>query len=196
MPITTTLNRIYVCTWPDKWRELLAGLGKTEGDDEPLAYTKIVEINGIYEALWACNAEPQYAKEWRLFSIWCARQVEHLMTDQRSKDAIIIAERYANGQATDEELSVAMAMANPAAVKASLMAAPTAYYAAYTAWYMMQGMPHTTDNVSVVAYTAAQAAWHALGDTAWNDARDAQKEHFIEICNATEARESCNGDSK
>ena len=190
MPITTTLNRIYVCTWPDKWRELLAGLGKTEGDDEPLAYTKIVEINGIDVALWACNAEPQYAKEWRLFSIWCARQVEHLMTDQRSKDAIIIAERYANGQATDEELSVAMAMANPAAKKATLMATPTAYYAAYTAWYMMQGMPHT------VAYTAAQAAWHALGDTAWDAARDAQKEHFIEICNATEARESCNGDSK
>ena len=184
MPITTTLNRIYVNNpWLENWGELLAGLGKTEGDDEPLAYTKIVEINGIDVALWACNAEPQYAKEWRLFSIWCARQVEHLMTDQRSKDAIIVAERYANGQATDEELSVAMAMANPAAKKATLMATPTAYYAALTAWYMIQGMPYTTANVSVVVYMAAQAAWHALGDAAWHDARNAQKEHFIEICN-------------
>jgi hypothetical protein len=174
MPITTTLNRIYVNNpWPDKWEELLAGLGKTKGDDEPLAYTKIVEINGIDEALWACSAEPQYAKEWRLYAVWCARQVEHLMTDQRSKDSIIVAERYANGQATDEELSMAMATANPAV----LMTPTTAYYAAYTAWYMMQGIPHT------VAYTAAQAAWHALGETAWFDARDAQKKHFIEICN-------------
>lgn len=34
-----------------------------------------------------------------------ARTVEHLLTDQRSRDAIETAERYADGQATHEELS-------------------------------------------------------------------------------------------
>jgi hypothetical protein len=106
--ITTTLNRIRAhkpCE--DGWSKLLAGLGKTAPDDEPLPYARIVEINGIRDAIWACRAEPQNAKEWRLFAVACARQVEHLMTDQRSRDALNVAERYANGEASDKELAAA-----------------------------------------------------------------------------------------
>ena len=54
-------------------------------------------------------------KELRLFAVFCARQVEHLITDQRSKDAINVAERFANGQSTAEELAAANAAANAAA---------------------------------------------------------------------------------
>ena len=108
MPITTTLNRIRAHSpYEPGWRKLLAGLGKTHADDEPLPFARIVEINGLDDALWCCRAEPQYAKEWRLFAVWCARQVEHLNPNPRVKTAIDTAERYAHGDATDSELAAA-----------------------------------------------------------------------------------------
>ena len=116
MTITTTLNRIAAqgpCS--DGWRRLLKGLGKTRADDDVLTYARIVEINGIDDALWACRAEPQHAKEWRLFAVWCARQVEHLMDDPRSVAAINVAERFAHGMATQTELAAAGAAAWDAA---------------------------------------------------------------------------------
>ena len=137
MPITTTLNRIRShgpCE--DGWKKLLAGLGKTRADDEPLPFASIVAINGIDDALWCCRAEPQYAKEWRLFAVWCARQVQHLMKDQRSLDALDVAERYANDEATDRELDAAregaLATARAAAWSAARAAAWDAALAA--AW--------------------------------------------------------------
>jgi hypothetical protein len=43
----------------------------------------------------------------RLFAVWCARRVQHLMTDPRSISALDVAESHANGQATNEELAAA-----------------------------------------------------------------------------------------
>ena len=114
--ITTTLNRIRAhgpCE--GGWEKLLKGLGKTSADDEPLPFARIVEINGIDDALWCCRAEPQYEREWRLFAVWCARRVECLMKDQRSRDALDVAERFANGHATNDELDAAGAAAGDAA---------------------------------------------------------------------------------
>ena len=122
--ITTTLNRIKKhdpCI--DGWKKLLKYLGKTKPDDEPLPYSVIVKSNGLDDALWCCRAEPQYAKEWRLFAVWCARQVQHLMKDERSIKVIDVAERYANGQATEEELYVAGEGARDAAMVAAWAAA-------------------------------------------------------------------------
>ena len=106
--LTTTLNRIRAhspCC--EGWEKLLKGLGKTAADDEPLAFSKIAEINGIDDALWCCRAEPQEWRTWRLFAVWCGRQVQHLMTDPRSTTALDVAERHANSNATDEELDAA-----------------------------------------------------------------------------------------
>ena len=114
--ITTTLNRIRAhqpCA--DGWKKLLTHLGKTEPDDEPLPFSVIVDSNGLNDALWCCRAEPQHSREWRLFAVWCARQVEHLITDPRSLDALATAERHADGLATDEELAAAYAAADAAA---------------------------------------------------------------------------------
>jgi hypothetical protein len=163
--ITTTLKRIrahHPCE--DGWSKLLAGLGKTEADDEPLPYARIVEINGLDDALWACRAEPQHAKEWRLYAVWCARQVEHLMTDQRSKDALVVAERYANGEASDKELA----------------AARDATEAAWTA-------------TRAAAWTAAEAAarfaaWFAAGAAARDATRDAQREKFLDVVGREEQK--------
>ena len=54
-------------------------------------------------------------RELRLFAVWSARQVQHLMTDARSLAAVDVAERHANGQASREELAAAWAAAGAAA---------------------------------------------------------------------------------
>ena len=116
MPITTTLNRIREHSpCAEGWRKLLAHLGKTQADDEPLPFSVILESNGLDDALWCCRAEPQHSREWRLFAVWCARRVRRLMTDARSTAALDVATRHANGEATDDELDAAWAAARAAA---------------------------------------------------------------------------------
>ena len=104
----TTLNQIRKhspCT--DGWGKLLAHLGKTQADDEPLSIITILDSNGLDDALWALRAVEGHDREIRLYAVWCARQVQHLMTDQRSLDALDVAERFANGAATYEEREAA-----------------------------------------------------------------------------------------
>ena len=113
---TTTLNKIRDCSpCAPGWAQLLKNLGKTAADDEPLTFATILESNGLDDALWCCQSAPEYNREWRLFAVWCARQVQHLMLDPRSIAAIDVAERYANGVATDAELAAARVMARVAA---------------------------------------------------------------------------------
>ncbi len=118
--IATTLNRIRAhrpCE--DGWKKLLAGLNKTAPDDEPLPFARILEINGLSDAMWCCRVEPRYAREWRLYAVWCARQVQHLMNDLRSIAALDVAERYAVGAANEDGLEEARAAAAAAAAWAA-----------------------------------------------------------------------------
>jgi hypothetical protein len=59
----------------------------------------------------------------RLFAVWCARQVQHLMKDERSLKALDVAEAFANGKATKEELDAAGDAARDAAGDAARAAA-------------------------------------------------------------------------
>ena len=186
--ITTTLNRIREhgpCR--DGWEKLLKGLGKTAADDEPLPFARIVEINGLDDALWCCRAEPQHAREWRLFAVWCARQVQHLMTDPWSIAALDVAERHANGLETDDELAAACAAAwdASAAARAACAAAIDAAWAASDA---------ASAAASAAAWAAAcAAAWDAsaaASTAAWAAsaaARAAQKNEFLRIVNQADA---------
>ena len=106
--ICTTLNKIKAhdpCE--DGWKKLLKHLGKTKADDEPLPLLTILESNGLDDTLWCLRAVPEHDKEWRLYAVWCARQVQHLMADERSINALDVSERFANGEATSEELAAA-----------------------------------------------------------------------------------------
>ena len=106
--ICTTLNKIRVHNpCKDGWAKLLAGLGKTEADDEPLPFAKIVEINGLADALWATRSAPEHDKDWRLFAVWCARQELKYTNDWRVVNAVNVAERYAHGMASREQLATA-----------------------------------------------------------------------------------------
>jgi hypothetical protein len=108
MTAYTTLNRIRKhgpCA--DGWVKLLRHLGKTQVDDEPLPLVTILDSNGLDDALWCLRACDGIDREARLYAVWCARQVQHLMTDPRSLTVLDVAERHANGEATDKELDAA-----------------------------------------------------------------------------------------
>ena len=165
----TTLSKIRACSpCASGWTKLLGNLGKTKADDEPLAITTILESNGVDDALWCLRAVDGYQREMRLFAVDCARMVQHLMTDQRSIDALDVAERYADGLATDQALAAAwdaaLAAVRDAARDAALAAARAAARAA--AW----------DAARDAAWAAAwAAAWDAARDAAWDAARDAAR---------------------
>ena len=90
---------------------------------EPIPILDILKSNGLDDALWALRCVQGHNRDLRLYAVWCALQVEHLMTDQRSKNALYVAERYANGDASAEELTAARDAAWAAALASALDAA-------------------------------------------------------------------------
>ena len=84
----------------------------------------------------------------------CTKQVEHLMEDQRSKDAIQACIYYFNGLTTREQLNAAADAAAYAAADADAYAADAAYAAAYTA-------AAYAARAARAAYAAADAAYAA-----------------------------------
>jgi hypothetical protein len=179
--ITTTLNRIREHSpCAAGWQKLLAHLGKTKADDEPVPFTTILESNGLDDALWCCRAEPQHASLWRHFAVDCAETVRHLMADPRSVQALDVARRYANGQATEAELSAARAAASDAASAAYdaasallvtlLVPASAAWAAAYDAAYDAASAARTA--AWAAAYDAAYDAASAARTAAWAAAYD------------------------
>ena len=75
----TTLNQIRAhrpCT--RGWRKLLAHLGKTQADDEPLSIATILDSNGLEDALWCLRTVKGYDREIRLYTVWCASKATRL----------------------------------------------------------------------------------------------------------------------
>jgi len=109
--ICTTLKSIdsHGCLSDEGWERLLVHLGKIQVDAEPLPYAVIVKSNGLEDALFCCRAEPQYERQWRLFSVRCARRVKHLISNPRRSHALDVAESYAKSHASEKELADAWA---------------------------------------------------------------------------------------
>lgn len=170
----TTLNQIREHSpCASGWGKLLRSLNKTTPDDEPLDIAYIVRSNGLDDALWCLRTVQGHDKEVRLFTIWCARQVQHLMKDQRSIAALDVAERFANGEATQGELDAA---ANAAARAAENAASDAAAWAAANA---------ASDAAAGAAANAtANAAARAAANAA---ARGAQTDKLLELCGVDHA---------
>lgn len=108
------------------------------------------------------------AREQRLFVVWCARQVQHLVSDPIFLAVINMAERHANGVVTDKELQIARDKAKAAQAPARQYlyndarwaneAAIDAAYAEDADWLIFEASRHA----------AGAAAWHAERMTAGN----------------------------
>ena len=140
-------------------------LGKGYGDDTPIDIATILDSNGLDDALWCLRAVDGRAREMRLYAVWCARQVRHLMADKRSINALDVAVRHANGTATDDELAAARAAAWAAAMETARDAA--------------------------AMETARAAAWAAAWDDAWAAARAAAARDAASNVQAKELRRVC-----
>lgn len=165
MTLTTTLNNIHKTSLSAvSWGILLDSLGKSKADNEPLEYKTIADVIGIEDALWCCCAESKYAKYGVIFKGWCAKQVQHLMTDGKITKALDITTNYALGKASKEELdNVALWTPRGIAWAASWVADVAA--------------------AKVDTFEEKDIAW----SDAWNVANDAQKEMFLKMCDNPES---------
>ncbi len=132
--------------------------------------------------LWITDAIDQRPDDrtMRLFAVWCARNTPladgrvtgDLLTDPRSLAALDVAERYADGKATDEELDAAWAAARAAAWAAAAGAAAGA-----AAWAAAGDAAEAGawDAARAAGAGAGEAAWEAAWDAAWDAAGEAAR---------------------
>ena len=145
-------------------------LGEGYGDDTPVDITAIIDSNGLDYALWCLCAVNGHAREKLLYAYWCARQVPSLMEDPRSVAAPDVAERHANGAASDDERAAARAAGAEAAWAALAARAALAALAATDASW-----------AALPAKEGARAALAAARD-ARDDARATQAAELKRIC--------------
>ena len=113
------------------------------------------------DIIWLlCRNEFMSDKDLRLFAVWCAREaLKHAKNpDPRSIEACNVAERYANGDATIQELSAAMSAAMSAiyAGLAAIYAAMSAVESAaiYAAIYAARSAEYATRSAEYATMSA------------------------------------------
>lgn len=170
----TTLNEIreYGPSTQD-WQRLLKYLGKMKADDEPLSFKTILDSNGLDTAIWALRTIK--APEVRLFAVRCIRQVPSLLFNELSLNALDIAEAYAIGEVTDEELIIVYAKL----LKAEEIVRWYNYDTKYT-YGLVEVMAAIREAIKGDACSSAHKVAYTLMKD-WDDARLGQKEDFIAI---------------
>lgn len=136
----------------------------------------ILDSNGLDDALWALCASNCTVQDARLLAVAFARDAEHLMPEA-SRAALDVAEQFANGLATSEELAEARSSAYAAwhvEDDADYTACTT--YAAYAAYVACT----THDDA---ANAAARAAYYAACTT--HVAYPRQTGLFRRLCQGT-----------
>lgn len=164
-PIMTTLAAIrsrHPCI--TGWTKLLAHLGKTSADDEPLSLLTVLDSNGLDDALWCLRVRPDLSGLWRLYAVDCARQVQHLMADARSIAALDVAERHAREVATDGDLAVAEngAWAARVAIWTTSGCRDAAWAATAAAWAVTAAVCPAIDASFWAAASGANHFWQSV----------------------------------
>lgn len=163
----TTLNRIKDHSPCDEgWAKLLLGLNKTQPDDEPLALSKILGINGIKDAIWALRAVDGCDREIRLFACDVAALTLPLWetaypSNSSMRDFIAATRQRADGQAAEKE-SEALPKTLFAEVPAGITDAVEAIRAIGAAWAAIGAAVAATSAISAVG-----AAHGAMAAASW-----------------------------
>jgi hypothetical protein len=175
---TTTLAAIRAQSpCENGWRTLLAHLGKTAADDEPLPLLTVLDSNGLDDALWVLSCAMPDDRLARHFQAWCAEQVLHLFERERPNDkrvrhqiATLINDRAdAAARAAARAAAGAAARASArAAARAARAAGAAALAARDAAWAAMDAAWAAGDAGAAGAAraTAWATAWAAM-DAAW-----------------------------
>lgn len=200
-PITTTLAAIRALEpCQEGWRLLKKHLGDMP-DNQPFPMVEILNSNGLKDCLWALRSRPDLSSLWRLLAVDCARKVEHLMTDERSINALNVAECYALGNATDEELEAARIASSEAASSAARVAAcvvawnacaPCAASAADAAVRVaarVAARNACAPCAASAAGTVARATWNVASDEAPDDQIQMLREVLMTGKRAKEVRQ-------
>jgi hypothetical protein len=125
-------------------------------------------------------------KTLRLFACWCTRQIWHLITDERSQNAVEVAELYAIGKATNDELTAALAAAgaamddlrhagwhaswcNAVANERSAAAVVAARATSLNATRIAAARAAEGAARAAALEAAHDAGWHAAAATGWNE---------------------------
>ena len=184
---TTTLAAIRAASPCESgWKKLLAALGKTKADSEPLDLLTVLDSNGLDDALWVMSFAMPDARLARHFQAWCAEQVLHIFEavrpdDRRVRDQIEMLRRDdATKAERDAAAAAAWASAEAARDAADAAARASARDAAEAAaWTSARDAAEAAWTSAKAARDAADAAWAS----AWASARDAQESHLREMLN-------------
>ena len=118
------------------------------------------------DVIWACT-RVMTKKEKVKFGCWCVRQIWDLLVDKRSRNAVIVGEKYAQGFVSDGELEDA----TYAAAVACADAADDCAAAQASAYACADAADADADNAAVCAAydeaVAAVAAAHAAHEAAF-----------------------------
>ncbi len=135
------------------------------------------------ERQWSACADPTVMLDYlrgrvsdrklRLFAVACCRHIWDLLPDERSRDAVDVAERYADGLANERERARARALAIGATGRRSNRSAWAAYWA-------------SSRNVADSLWNVREAAAGAVAD----DAADTRGSDWRAACEAYEAGRS------
>jgi hypothetical protein len=171
--LTTTLALLKsanACT--ERYRHLCKALGGVTawGADTPIPLLKILDTNGLYDALWALSAVPEHEQPLRdrlarIFACDCAERVlpifeREFPNDARPRTAIAVARRFAAGDATEAERAAARDAARDAAgAAAGAAAGDAAWAAAWAAWAALDALDAW--DAAWAAAGAAEIAWQA-----------------------------------
>ena len=175
---TTTLVAIRAASPCESgWKKLLAALGKTKADSEPLGLLTVLNSNGLDDALWVMSFAMPDDRLARHFQAWCAEQVLHIFEavrpyDRRVRDQIEMLRR---DDATKAERDAAWASAWAAARDAVRASAGDA--ARDAAW------ASTGEAAWDAARDAARASAGDAAEAAWASARDAQESRLRKMLN-------------
>lgn len=111
-------------------------------------------------------------KTLRLFACFCARQIWPLLEDERSRNAVLVAEKFADGDATEDDLTAAWDAARAAERDAEQASAWDATRVAACAAARAAARAAAWD---AACATARDAAWDAARDAAWAASWDASR---------------------